>query len=170
MSMKRTITTIILTYFSSQIVQSFGHRHRQHPMFMHDHRRRQVYWVLMGLPSGKGWVSCLALLVILLFGCVTLPSRIPIESIHDIKGTWHGTVGNSKSDSYEITITIKEDGSYAGMGETGFNAGDLRVADGRARWVGATSEGTMTLTEAEGRQVLDLMSDGGLRGRLARLQ
>lgn len=129
-------------------------------------RKRQIGWLL-------GFVTLLA-------GCATatspaketatLPPAKAIQDVKSIAGTWAGTLVTPRT-STSYRLTIHEDGSWdavaPGIPPGKFN-GIMRVSGDKALFRSYTTgrTGTMTLHEAEGKRVLVLSTEDGVRGEL----
>jgi hypothetical protein len=135
-----------------------------------DQNTERKRFMSMRLIARESWLVAVALSMMILSGCATVPLENPVESMQDLKGTWQGTVTGPRGSSDDVTMIIKEDGSFETRGWSGFGGGNLHLIAGRVRWFAARSGGTMTLGEENGRQVLDLDGDSGLWGTLTRVE
>jgi hypothetical protein len=91
-------------------------------------------------------------------------SEKAIESAKTLAGDW-GSIDRSLA-----AIHIDEDGTYDGSAATGAKTeGRITVTDGKASFRSTTSEGTVTLSEENGKEVLTFTrSDGRGSARMQR--
>jgi hypothetical protein len=110
-----------------------------------------------------------AVFLVALFGLaaiVAAGAEKAVESVKTLAGDW-GSIDRSVA-----AIHINEDGTYDGTAATGAKtAGRIAVTDGKALFRSTTSEGTVTLSEENGKEVLTFTrSDGRGSARMQRVK
>ncbi|HSE02919.1 MAG TPA: hypothetical protein VLK35_02100 [Methylomirabilota bacterium] len=77
----------------------------------------------------------------------------PIPDVKSLAGAWRAVGGASAA-----AIRIKPDGSYEGTAASGAKTtGKIVVTAGKAAYLSTSSEGTATLSQEDGRDVLTFM-------------
>jgi hypothetical protein len=107
----------------------------------------------MTLSSRRLVCSVLAVTVIVgfsvsLVGCANLGPVTPVavSNVTSVSGTWEGTVYLPGSERDDVTLTIRDDGSYEVVSKRG-----LAVSSGRGHIV--ISDGRLVIEDARGRGV-----------------
>jgi hypothetical protein len=98
------------------------------------------------------------ILVMYLFASVAFAeAEKPFDDLKSLAGDWQ-SVGNVTP----AAIQIKEDGTYQGTAASGARTtGRITLTGGKASYRSATSEGTVTLSEEAGKDVLTFMPASG---------
>jgi hypothetical protein len=95
-------------------------------------------------------------LVVSLVGCATVAPLTPVavSDVKSVAGTWKGTVYQSSQEPDNITLTIREDGSYeiASRYTAGASRGQGQIA---------ISEGRLILKGVKGAGVATVLSNPG---------
>jgi hypothetical protein len=109
--------------------------------------------------------------LLLLLGALVSPVLAgpdkPIADVKSLAGEWRAVGGTSPA-----AIRIKPDGSYEGVAASGAKTtGKVMVAAGKASYRSTSSEGTVTLSQEGGKDVLTFMrSDQRGSARLERVR
>jgi hypothetical protein len=118
----------------------------------------------------------LALAVVVLAGCAKAPPVHPGPSVRELAGTWRGRLAVGAANA-AATLTIKEDGLYAGMlhlegGDRPFTGTIVAARPGRLRYHGSNGDGSVVVTPPTGPPAtLHFVPDGGGGGgSLARVE
>ena len=91
-----------------------------------------------------------------LVGCASLAPLTPVavSDVKSVAGTWEGTVYQSGSEPDDITLTIREDGSYDIVSRlpigTSRGKGQIAIRDGRLIFQGEKGRGVGTLSSNPG--------------------
>jgi hypothetical protein len=91
-----------------------------------------------------------------LVGCATLAPLTPVavSDVKSVAGTWGGTVYLSGSEPDDITLTIREDGSYDIVSRyaigTSRGQGQMVISEGRLIFQGEKGRGVGTLSSNPG--------------------
>jgi len=100
-------------------------------------------------------------------GCATLPPAQPARDIKSIAGKWECTIATANVARVKSTTTIGDDGKAVtmipGASNPGPFVGNYRVEAGKFRWKSDTTgrTGIATLHEGNGRRVLVHEVDSG---------
>ncbi len=94
-------------------------------------------------------------------------TEMPIDDVRKLAADWR-SLGNVT----RASIHISEDGSYQGIAASGARTtGRITVTGGKASYRSTTSEGTVTLSQEGGKDVLTFVpSSGGNPQKLERLK
>jgi hypothetical protein len=110
----------------------------------------------------------IAVLVVALAGCATLPPAQPARDLKTIAGKWEGMLTTRNGAQLPYTTTITEDGRtetiVPGLSNPGPRfVGRVKVEGGKYRWKSETTgrTGTYALHEGDGRRVLVGRADDG---------
>ena len=83
-----------------------------------------------------------------LVGCATASNPVAVSDITTVTGTWQGTVyPNSELDPYQVTLTIRDDGTYDVVSAsrqslgTSRGKGTVEIRDGRLIMEGERGRG-----------------------------
>jgi hypothetical protein len=87
-----------------------------------------------------------------LVGCASMP--IAVSDLKSVAGTWEGVVYQSGSEPDDITLTIREDGSYDIVSRhtigTSRGKGQIVISEGRLIFQGEKGRGVGTLSSWPG--------------------
>ena len=105
--------------------------------------------------------TLLAIGTLLVTACATMPPSRPVSDLKSIAGLWKGQGGlttGGVSTTGPVELTIREDGTGEFFlpqlaGGTRSQA-TLKVSDGKLLYETATSKGTATLREGDGKRIL----------------
>jgi hypothetical protein len=106
---------------------------------------------------------CLALgLALAALGCAT---AAPIQAVVELAGEWKGRVSNPAGHA-PAAMTIAADGGFKGTmfldgGDRSFHGALVVVRPGSVRYQGTDGNGTVRVSEENGRRVLKFLRDHG---------
>jgi len=99
----------------------------------------------------------LVVLLCVLVSVVFADAEKPIDDLKKLAGDWR-SLGNVN----RASIHINDDGTYQGIAATGAQTtGRIAVTKGKASYQSNTSEGTVTLSEESGKDVLTFVPSSG---------
>jgi hypothetical protein len=102
-------------------------------------------------------LSGVPVLLLYAFASVAFGAEKPIGDLKSLAGDWR-SLGNVN----QAAIHINEDGTYEGIAASGAKTtGRITVTGGKASYRSTTSEGTVTLSEEGGKDVLTFMPASG---------
>jgi hypothetical protein len=108
----------------------------------------------------------LALVSLTIVGCAAAPPLHPGTSVREVAGTWRGRLAIGGANA-AATVTIKEDGLYAGAlhlegGDRPFTGAIVLARPGRLRYHGTNGDGSVVVTPPNGPPAtLHFVPDGG---------
>jgi len=102
---------------------------------------------------------------LLLGGCASLSSAVPIPNTQTLAGTWRGRVSGFTGHAMAV-MTIAETGAYTGtmfleVGDKPFQGAIVVVDPRRVRYGGTLGNGTVRLEQRGDDHVLRFVQDGG---------
>lgn len=108
----------------------------------------------------------LALVVIMATACAVTSTAPPAVRVRDLAGTWHGRLAVHPGNA-AASLTIKEDGTYAGTmhferDERLFTGAIVEARPGRLRYLGSHGDGAVAVRPETGpATTLRFVPDGG---------
>jgi hypothetical protein len=100
--------------------------------------------------------------VLFALGCA---STVPISSVADLTGEWKGRISNPRGHA-PAAMAIGADGGFKGTmflegGDQSFRGALVVVRPGQVRYQGTDGNGTVRISEENGRRVLRFLRDDG---------
>ena len=100
--------------------------------------------------------------VLFTLGCA---SAAPVASVADLTGEWKGRISSPRGQA-PAAMAIAADGEFKGTmfiegGDQSFHGALVVVRPGHVRYQGTDGNGTVRISEENGRRVLKFLRDGG---------